>query len=165
MSAGIGSKILDFLSGGIASKIAGTIDKFVPDKDLALQLKHELSMANLTADIDLKKVEIEAERDVQVAIETTHQVELNQSDLLTKQTRPKIAASSWRLTWWYTIATIGTDVAAVFIETIANWNLAEGETAFDMPTVAFDPVIFATLAGPALWYMGMRGLDKWKNGR
>lgn len=162
MSTGIAAKVFDALTGGIGAKIFGTIDKLVPDRDLNQQLKHSLDMAELTAGVDLKKVEVEAERDVTIAIETTHQAALNQSDLVTKRTRPKIASSSWRLTWWYTLATIGTQVGAVFVETMANYSLAAGEVPFTMPVVAFDPIIFGTLAGPALWYMGMRGIDKWK---
>ena len=149
----IGTKILDVLSGGIGGKIFDTIDKLVPDKDLRETLKGALDMKRLTGDIDLEKVAIEAERDTQLAIEQTHQAALNQSDLSTKRARPDIARSSWRLCWFYTVSTIGSQVLEVFVEAIFD---------VDMPTVAFDPVIFGTIAGPALWYMGMRGFDKWK---
>jgi hypothetical protein len=149
---GIGAKIVDALTGGIGGKILDTIDKFVPDKDLRDKLKHALSMAELTGDLDLQKVEIEAERDTQIVIEQTHQAALNQQDLYTKRTRPKIARQSWLLCIGYVIVTI------------FGGGLADPFVAADLSTLAFDPVIFGTLAGPALWYMGMRGFDKWKNG-
>jgi hypothetical protein len=142
---------MDVITGGIGGKIMDTIDKFVPDKDLNATLKHQLSMATLTADIDLQKTEVEAERDVQIAIEQTHQVELNQSDIYTKQTRPKIARQSWFLGSVYAAITVFSMLVDPFVEA-------------DLASLVFDPIMFGTLVGPALWYSGMRGIDKWKNG-
>ena len=148
----IGAKIIGALTGGIGEKIVGTIDKFVTDKDLKAQLTHALSMAELTGEMDLERIEIEANRDMQLQIEQTHQVALNQNDLYTKRTRPKIARQSWAL------------CAGYMILTILGGGLMDPFVDADLSTLKFDPVVFGTLASPAFWYMGMRGLDKWKNG-
>ena len=148
----VASKIIDAFTGGIGEKIFGTIDKLVPDRDLAKTLKHQLSMTELVGSIDLQKIEMEAERDMQIEIEKTHQAALNQNDLYTKRTRPKIARQSWLLCAGYTLLTIG------------GGGMLDPFIVADLSTLRFDPVVFGTLASPAFWYMGMRGFDKWKNG-
>ena len=148
--SGIAGKILDAFTGGIGEKIFGTIDKLVTDKDLKAQLTHALSMTELSGSIDIEKIQIEAERDMQIEIEKTHQAALNQNDLYTKRTRPKIARQSWML------------CAGYMILTIMCGGLLDPFVDADLSTLKFDPVVFGTLASPAFWYMGMRGLDKWK---
>ncbi len=147
--SGIGAKIVDMLSGGIGGKIVDGINKFIPDKDLAKQLAQELDMTKLLGGIDLQKIEIEAEKEMQIEIEKTHQAALNQEDLYTKRTRPKIARQSWGTGIGYAIITVGAALVDPFVDA-------------DLSTLKFEPMIFGTLVGPAVWYMGMRGFDKWK---
>lgn len=148
----------------LLSKVVGfggtIIDQLVPDKDLNAKLKSgfETIVENNRAELD--KLGLQAYTDEQAEIEATHRAALGQSDLKTKRTRPDIARSSWRLAWWYLVATIGSQVLSTFIEALSRiWV-----EALDVPSVAFDPIIFGTVSGPALWYMGMRAIDKYKNG-
>jgi hypothetical protein len=147
---GIFASILGIIGGKVGERIMGVVDKNVKDKDLRERLKHELDMSALLSGAELRKIELEAERDLRVEIEKTHQAEMNQADLYTKRTRPKIARQSWVLAGVYAGATIFGRLVDPFITS-------------DLSTLAFDPVAFGTLAGPALWYMGMRGFDKWKH--
>ena len=65
--------------GKVLEPIFGIIDKAVPDKDLAQNLKHEIMMADLKIDVS----EMEAKRDIIVE-------ELRQADLYTKRARPTV---------------------------------------------------------------------------
>lgn len=143
------SKVLNVLTGGVGQKIGDIVDQMVPDKDLARQLKHELDLRILMSEAELAKVRMDAEKEIAVAVEETHQAALNQQDLYTKRTRPKIARQSWLLGATYAAVTVLGTLADPFLEA-------------DLSTLVFDPVAFGTLVGPALWYMGMRGFDKWK---
>ena len=91
----------------------------------------------------------EIERDMFQAQQKTIQAELHQNDLYTKRTRPKIARQSWYVTATYAILSSFLPVLP------ASWGLQ---------APVFEWQIFLVLASPALTYMGVRGLDKWKNG-
>jgi hypothetical protein len=65
--------------GQAIESIFGIIDKAVPDKDLAQNLKHQIMMADITYDT----TELQAKRDVIVE-------ELRQSDNYTKRARPTV---------------------------------------------------------------------------
>ena len=92
------SKAASVLTGGVIDKAIDLIDKAVSDKDLAQQLKAQLETLRLTqaheielARIELEKTDVVAEAQIEVAQQVTFQAEVNQADLYTKQTRPKIA--------------------------------------------------------------------------
>lgn len=142
-------KAIDLFTGGLGEKVGDIIDQLVPDKDLRRRLKQELDMTRLIGKQKLELARVQSDRDVQLAIEKTHQAALNQSDLKTKRTRPLIARQSWYLAGGYAFMHIFSTLLAAF-----TVNVTE---------IEFDSVVFGTLAGPALWYMGMRGFDKWKN--
>jgi len=121
-----------------------TIEKaLLTDPDAAVKLA--------TLEANLEGIRVRAAADVAIAVEETHQAALDQADLITKRTRPMIARQSWGIGITYAVSTILGGVADPFMQT-------------DLSTLAFDPVIFGTLAGPALWYMGMRGIEKFKHG-
>ena len=121
---------------GLVTKGAEIIKEKVKDVDLAEQLSHDLEVAILDAGTQVKlQQEITAQE-----TQRTHQAALNQSDLYTKRARPKIATESWRLSTGYAL--------------VAMFSMA-----VDGP-MSFDPLMFGTLAGPAVFYMGMRGMEK-----
>jgi hypothetical protein len=62
--AGIGSKILGFLTGGFAEKGIELIGKVVKDKDLAEQLSHEFRVLCATQENELAKLAAETEKEV-----------------------------------------------------------------------------------------------------
>lgn len=140
--------------GKIIEKVIGVggdiIKELVPDKDLAKRLDHafrtQLSMEGAT----YKQLELTAEKEMFISQQETVRAELHQSDLYTKRTRPKIARQSWYITAAYAIA--GTFLP-VLPET---WGLQAPQMQWE---------IFLVLASPALTYMGVRGFEKWKNGR
>lgn len=139
-------KIIDTVIG----KGADIISQLVVDKDLAKQLDHEFrSMVENNAST-FAALEVETERDIVLAQQETVRAELHQSDLYTKQTRPKIARQSWYITATYALSSMLLPVLP------SDWGL--GEPAIDWQ-------IFLVLASPALTYMGVRGFEKWKNGK
>jgi len=141
---GIGTKIVDFLAGGFVDKAMGVVDKLVVDKDLKVQLKAALEKQLALQGHERDIAAIEAEKEIELAIQATHQTDLNQADLYTKRTRPKIARQSWYLTMFYGAYTI---VAPAFPE---------------VPQIGFMWEMFVAMASPALTYMGVRSFDKWK---
>jgi len=125
--------------GSLGGKIGDVIDQAVTDKDLANKLKHDIEKTLIDS---TTQVRLQQEMTAQET-ERTHQAALNQSDIYTKRARPKIAIESWRLAIGYALLSFGEQVV-------------RGADA----VLSFDPVIFGTIAGPALWYMGMRGIEK-----
>jgi len=129
--------------GAILPNVFKTVDKIIPDKDLAKKLNHELELAVLSSE---NEVAI-AKEETQQEIERTHQVEMNQSDIKTKRTRPEIARESWRLGVGYALLCFGCSALQ------------------EEPKLVFDVYIFGTIVTPALWYMGMRSVDKFRGHR
>lgn len=72
---GIGIPIIDT----VINTVWSTIDKVIPDKDKANELKHAIEMADYSA----AEKELDVKRDIIVE-------EIKQDDLYTKRTRPKI---------------------------------------------------------------------------
>jgi len=133
----------------IVGKGADIISELVTDKDLAKQLDHAFRTQMAGQDASFKELELEAERDMFEAQQKTVQAELHQSDLYTKRTRPKIARQSWYVTAIYALSSMLIPVAP------EAWGLG---------TPSMEWQIFIVLASPALTYMGVRGLEKWKKG-
>lgn len=133
----------------IVDKGGDIIKELVPDKDLAKRLEHSLKSQLSKENQDFRMFLEKAESDMFVAQQATIQAELHQSDLYTKRTRPKIARQSWYVTMGYAL---GTGLSNAFPEA---WGIGE---------VTFSWQIFAVLSSPALTYMGVRGLEKMKNG-
>lgn len=134
----------------VIDKGASLISEIVTDKDQAARLEHEWRQQLSREDHEINRLSLEAERDLALAHQATIQAELHQSDLYTKQTRPKIARQSWYGSWVY--------VCAAFVSQAVplNWGIR---------TVEIDWAILAALSSPALTYMGARGLEKWKAGK
>ncbi len=135
------------LAGSIAAALGVEPTPTAIEQALRQDPNAAVKLAQIEA--DLEKTKLQTERDVQVAVEQTHQAALNQADLRTKRTRPDIARQSWILAAFYAVVTIFGKLIDPFVEA-------------DLSTLVFDSVAFGTLAGPAVWYMGMRTADKWK---
>ena len=147
----IAATVLGMFSGKVGEKIMGVIDQLVGDKDLNAQLKHSLSMQQLVGDQEMAKIELETERDIEVAQQATIQAELQQNDTYTKRTRPKLARQSWYLSMAYMSACLLSSIT--FPE---SWDTVGYELEFQWE-------VFVAVASPALQYIGARGFDKWKN--
>lgn len=142
------SGIANVLTGGVVEKAVGIVDKLVTDKDLAQRLAAEFRTTQFVTEAALEQAKLESETQIQVAQEVTHQAELNQSDVYTKQTRPRIARQSWYVSGFYAIG--------CFITSI-----------FEVPyikDVQFQWEIYLAAAAPALTYMGVRSFDIWRAG-
>lgn len=118
----------------------------------------EQAIAFTQMQVDLEKVKQEGSwRELQIALETVkgdsaaRVAELHQSDLYTKQTRPKIARQSWYVAAAY--AVLANVVAPI-------WSVC---TSIPLPSV-FSWEVFIALAAPAMTYVGVRGFEKWKAG-
>lgn len=142
MAIPILGKIIDTIIG----KGSDLISEFITDKDKAAEFEHRYRIA-LLEDSQLSQ---EFEKDIYVAHQQTIQAELHQSDLYTKRTRPKIARQSWYITSIYALSTMLIPVVP------EAWGLGE-------PSLQWE--VFLVLASPALTYMGVRGLEKWKAGK
>ena len=140
------AKIFNSVTGGLLEAGIKIIDKAVSDKDLKAKLEAEWRALVTTQQFELEAKAIELEQAVQVEQQRTFQAELNQADLYTKRTRPKIARQSWYVSLAY---------AAVSI--VSRLTVA-------LPDIEFDWEIFIPMASPALTYMGVRSLDLWKRG-
>ncbi len=136
--------------GLIIDKVTDVALKLIPDKDLREKIAGNLAAQRIDASSDLAKLELESERDMYVAYQETVQADLHQHDLYTKRTRPKIARQSWYITATYALSSMLIPVAP------AAWNLGAPQIEWE---------IFLVLASPALTYMGVRGFEKWKNGK
>lgn len=137
------------IGGAVANALGVANNPSAIEKALQVDPHAATKLAELETSLEMAR--IQAERDVTVAQEQTHQAALNQSDLITKRTRPMIARQSWGATIAYAVVTWFSQLADPFV-------------THDLSALQFDPVVFGTVAGPALWYMGMRGLEKYKHG-
>lgn len=123
-----------------------TIREIVKDPDLASKLESRLQLKLM----DLEHLEtiakLEADTAIALKTEETFQVALQQSDLYTKRTRPKIARTSlWVSTGYALLTTLVDSYLAVVERELAN---------------LFHVEVYIALAIPALTYMGLRGADK-----
>lgn len=146
----------------VADKGSSLISEFITDKDEANRLTAAFRSQLSAENHEIKQLEIEAERDMHANEQVTHQVALNQADLYTKRTRPKIARQSWFLTITYAIfSTIGAPLLTYFTaQTGPDGEAVAGVFA----DIVFQWEVFVAIASPALTYMGVRTFDKWKNG-
>ena len=145
----MGIPILSGLWEKIVDKAGDIISELVTDKDLAKQLDHAFRTQMAANSAAFQQAELEAETRIFESQQVTVQAELHQTDLYTKQTRPKIARQSWYVTAAYAIGTTFLPVAP------ATWGL-------QVPILQWE--MFLVLASPALTYMGVRGFEKWKSG-
>jgi hypothetical protein len=146
--AGFFTGIANVLTGGVVEKVVGVVDKLVVDKDLREKLNAEFRKTQFVTEAALEEARIASETQIQVAQEVTHQAELNQADLYTKQTRPKIARQSWYVSGLYAVVCFVTD-------------------AVDLPYLKdmdFVWEVYLAAAAPALTYMGVRSFDIWRSG-
>ena len=150
------------LTGSVIEKATDIVDKMVTDKDLAAKIKHEFETQQLITAADLEKAQLAAETQIQVAQETTHQAELNQSDIYTKQTRPKIARQSWYVSGAYAITCFASEFAATLIKAFSTSIPAD--VLNSLHGVAFQWEVYLAAAAPALTYMGVRSFDIWRAG-
>ena len=141
--------ILGDLWGKIVDKGGDIISEIVTDKDLAKQLDHEFRTQMAVQEHDFKTTELNVEQKIFEAQQKTIQAELHQTDLYTKQTRPKIARQSWYITGAYAIAGLAL-------------RAAPEHYGFRVPEFQWE--VYLVLSSPALTYMGVRGFEKWKGG-
>jgi len=134
-------KIVDSL----INKGSDLISEFITDPDKAAEFEHKFKMAVLADESSEREFEAEMFK----AQQATIQAELHQSDLYTKQTRPRVARQSWYVTAIYALS--GMIIPALPVA----WGL-------QVPAIQWE--IFLVLASPSLTYMGVRGFEKWKNG-
>ena len=145
----MGIPILSGLWEKIVDKGGDIISELVTDKDLAKQLDHAFRTQMAANSHEFNTLQLQVEDSMFKAQQDTIQAELHQTDLYTKQTRPKIARQSWYVTAAYAIGTTFLPMAP------ATWGLQVSILQWEM---------FLVLASPALTYMGVRGFEKWKSG-
>jgi len=145
----MGIPILSGLWEKIVDKGGDIISELVTDKDLAKQLDHAFRTQMAANSHEFNTLQLQVEDSMFKAQQDTIQAELHQTDLYTKQTRPKIARQSWYVTAAYAIGTTFLPMAP------ATWGL-------QVPILQWE--MFLVLASPALTYMGVRGFEKWKSG-
>jgi hypothetical protein len=141
---GVLDKIFGKTVETVVEKGAQVISELVKDKDLAAKLEHEFRSQLSKENHDLQALEIQAEKEIFQAQQSTIQAELHQSDLYTKRTRPKIARQSWYVAGSYAL------LAAVLPALPLEWGLGQ---------VNFMWEVFLALAAPAMTYMGVRTVD------
>lgn len=164
MAAGFLGKAVSTVVGLLNGQVGNIIDQLVADKDLAANLKHQLDLTRLVGQQEIQAKIIDSEKEMEIERERTHQARLQQNDLYTKRARPRIAIESWRLSAVYLISTIGSQIVGAFFNWARDPDPVTGALPPEFPAIAFDPLVFGTIAGPALWFMGVRGLERWKAG-
>ena len=142
-------KILSGLWEKIVDKGGDIISEIVTDKDLAKELDHAFRTQMAANEQEFRTLELETESRMFAEQQKTIQAELHQTDLYTKQTRPKIARQSWYVTGVYAIVGLALRAAPEV------WGLRVPEFQWE---------VYLVLASPALTYMGVRGFEKWKGG-
>jgi len=149
----VGIPILGNLWEKIVDKGGSIISELVTDKDLAKKLEHEFRSQMETNAAEFRQLEMETETRIFEAQQTTIQAELHQNDQYTKRTRPNIARKSFYAGLAYALLTALPEdgVGIPFTDTIL------------MPWT-FQATVLMLLYSPALTYMGVRGLEKWKSG-
>lgn len=143
--------ILGDLWGKIVDKGGSIISELVTDKDLAKKLEHEFRSQMDQNQHEFKTLEVETEARLFEAQQKTIQAELQQSDLYTKRTRPKIALKSFYAGLIYVLMSrLPVDGVA-----IGSWVLMPWQYEWE---------VLMLLYAPSLTYMGVRGFEKWKAG-
>lgn len=138
----------NLLSGGLGSQIAGIVNKVVPDKDLATKLAHEVEMALIDKEQELKKLVIETESTADTQQQETIRAELAQSDEYTKRTRPMLVRRSWWVSAGYVGISVLSNLLVMYVHPVqVDWS------------------ILTLLMSPVLTYFGVRSFDKWKIGK
>lgn len=157
--------------GGTASVVADTVAgviESVQGKPEAEQhsaiestlrgLTPEMASAYLELQVDLERIKQEGDwKKLEHALKLAESdnaariAELHQSDLYTKQTRPRIARQSWYVSATYAVLANAGDVYVAMsyegvLERFFNWE------------------VFIALSAPAMLYMGVRGFEKWRSG-
>lgn len=145
--------ILGNLIGKIVDKGGDIISKLVTDKDLAKTLEHEFRTQMSQNSADFNTLVVESEERIFAAQQKTIQAELQQNDLYTKRTRPKIATKSFYAGLAYTL------LGALPVD-----GVAVPFSEFIIMPWTFDWQVLMLLYSPALTYMGVRGFEKWKAG-
>ena len=153
--------IANALTGGVVEKVVGVVDKLVVDKDLREKLNAEFRTTQFVTEAALEQAKLESETQIQVAQEVTHQAELNQADLYTKQTRPKIARQSWYVSGAYAVTCFASEFGAV---TIKSFTAMSPEMMAQLHGIDFVWEVYLAAAAPALTYMGVRSFDIWRSG-
>jgi len=146
--------ILGDLWGKIVDKGGSIISELVTDKDLAKRLEHEFRSQMETNSAEFKQAELETETRMFEAQQKTIQAELHQNDQYTKRTRPNIARKSFYAGLAYALLTAlpVAGIAVPFTDAVLMpWQ--------------FEATVLMLLYSPALTYMGVRGFEKWKNGK
>jgi hypothetical protein len=125
-----------------AKSVFGIIDKFVPDKDLAAQLKHQTEMELLKADTELQKGQIEVNK------------EEAKSD--------SVFVAGWR-------PSVGWICSLTLFYNFILYNLLQWLIAFNKSAITAPPPISAELLYPLLFGMlglgAYRSFDKYKGGK
>ena len=166
------ASVANVLTGGVVDKAMGMIDKLIPDKDLAMNIKAQLETLKVVHEHELdvglqalEKARLESETAIQLAQQTTFQAEVNQSDIYTKQTRPKIARTSFYISAVYGISCFVSDFIVKMVQTFSHPSTPEAITFLGtLHGITFQWEIYIAIASPALTYMGVRSLDVWKSG-
>lgn len=174
---GLGPTLLRKLGaskGGTAASVADTVAEVIEnvsgkpesEQQAAVEqtlrgLTPEQAHAYLELQVDLERIKQEGvwkklEHAVKLAESdnAARIAELHQTDLYTKQTRPRIARQSWYVAGAYALLS---NVAIPLY-----WQIKGGPT-FD-GLVLFSWEVFIALAAPAMVYMGVRGFEKWRGG-
>ena len=144
---GILDKLGGLLGGGFGEKIGSVVDQLVRDKDLADKLKHDMAVLIATQEQAIRLAVIDADKAGEHDQQETIRAELAQTDLYTKQTRPKLA----RLSWYGSMAYIFASVISGLVVQITD--------------VPIDWAVLTVIMSPVLAYMGVRTFDKWKLGK
>jgi len=143
--------ILGDLWGKIVDGGTSLISEFITDKDQAAQLEHAWRTQMEGNKAANEQAILEHDTRIFEAQQKTVQAELHQSDIYTKRTRPKIATRSFYAGLSY-----------VLLGSLPETGLDLGFTVL-LPW-AFTWEVLGLLYSPALTYMGVRGLEKWKAG-
>lgn len=139
--------ISNILEGGLGGKIADIVSKVIPDKDLAAKMAHEVEMALMDKEQEIKKLVIETESTADTQQQETIRAELAQSDEYTKRTRPLLV----RRSWWVSAGYVGISIASKLLPQVQD--------------IEVDWSILTLLMSPVLTYFGVRTFDKWKLGK
>ena len=138
-------KIGGILGGGLGEKIAGIIDKRIPDRDLATKLNHELSVLVTTQEHEARQAILQAEQQFEAELTKRVQADAASGDPYTQRTRPMIARQSWYAGCGYIAVSVVSQLVPQYVTTIMlDWG------------------ILMAIYSPALTYMGVRSFDKWK---
>lgn len=138
-------KLGGFFSGGLGEKIAGIIDKRIPDRDLATKLTHDLTVLTTTQEHEARQAILAAEREFEAELTKRVQADAASGDPYTQRTRPMIARQSWYAGCGYIAVSVASQLVPQYVAMIVmDWG------------------ILMAIYSPALTYMGVRAFDKWK---